>query len=297
MLYKVDGKEYKICSKCKDLKIVDDFFKRKTSADGYRNDCKACSKLSDQKRSGKRKEQRQTREILTEGVKICRICGDEKELSEFHIKRGTVDGHRSECKECVKDIKKKYDNPEKRKEYDKKRYDENKEQILERKKEYHQENRDKILHQKEQYRNDPKNSSRIKDYLENYREEHRQEMRDYIKKYKVENREKYYKYRNDNPHIIAWRSVLHSTLKRMNTSKSDHTIKLLGYSADELKEHIQSQFQPGMSWENHGDWHIDHIIPVTKFDSDSPINEVCALGNLQPLWAFDNLSKSNKLEF
>lgn len=218
--------------------------------------------------------------------KKCRICEDIKEVTEFHKKKTSKDGYRNECKECVKDIQKKYkeapDFKEKRAEYDKQRYSEEKPKILERKKEYYQENKESILEQKAEYRSKPKNRKRNKEY---------------IKKYKVENREKYYKYRNDNPHIIAWRSVLHSTLKRMNTSKSDHTIKLLGYSADELKEHIQSQFQPGMSWDNHGDWHIDHIIPVTKFDSDSPINEVCALGNLQPLWAFDNLSKSNKLEF
>jgi len=279
MLYSVDGRDYKICNKCEELKEVSHFFKRKTSKDGYRNDCKECSKLSDQKRSGKRREQRQDREITTEGKKTCRICGIEKDLSEFHIKRGTLDGHRSECKECVKGIQKKYKDTEKTKEYDKNRYQEKREEILERKKEYYQENKETILEQKAGYRAKPENRKRNKDY---------------IKKYKVENREKYYKYRNDNPHIIAWRSVLHSTLKRLNTEKSDHTIKLLGYSADDLKNHLTPLFTDGMTWDNHGDWHVDHIIPVTKFAPETPVNEVCALSNLQPLWAFDNLSKSNK---
>lgn len=50
-----------------------------------------------------------------------------------------------------------------------------------------------------------------------------------------------------------------------------------------------------MSWDNHGDWHIDHIRPVTNFPEGALISEVCSLDNLQPLWEFDNLSKNNKV--
>ena len=124
--------------------------------------------------------------------------------------------------------------------------------------------------------------------------ENRQRNKEYIKKYKVENREKYYKYRRDNPHIIAWRSILYSTLKRLNTPKQFHTIDMLGYSAIELKEHIEKQFLPGMTWDNHGEWHIDHIKPVSAFDMNEDVKVVCSLDNLQPLWGVDNLSKSNK---
>ena len=220
-------------------------------------------------------------------LKECRICENYKELSEFHKKKGAKDGHRNECKECVKKIQKKYKEApgfkEKRIEYDKKRYEEKREEILERKKEYHIENRDKILSDKKVYRKI--NKDKIKNYLDKYREEHREEAREYIKKYKVENREKYYKYRNDNPHIIAWRSILYSTLKRLNTKKQHSTIDELGYSAMDLKVHIESQFKPGMTWENHGEWHIDHIRPVISFDSITDIKVVCALDNLQPLWS------------
>ena len=67
---------------------------------------------------------------------------------------------------------------------------------------------------------------------------------------------------------------------------------MLGYSALDLKHHIEKQFVEGMTWENHGDWHIDHIKAVATYDKDADIREVCALENLQPLWAFDNLSKN-----
>jgi len=268
---------YKKCNKCGVLKEVTEFYKRKTSKDGYRNDCKVCANKLEIKRKDKRKEKRQSREIITEGKKVCRICKLEKNISEFHIKRGTPDGHRSECKECVKNIKKK-DDPEKRKEYDKKRYEENREQILERKKEYHKENKDSILEYKKQYRKD--NDEQIREWRKNNPDRNAIGQLNYRKKH---------------PHIIAWRSVLYSTLKRLGTEKSDHTIDMLGYSADQLKEHIEKQFTEGMTWDNHGDWHIDHKFPVTKFPDITPVNEVCALSNLQPLWAEDNLSKSNKI--
>ena len=206
--------------------------------------------------------------------KKCRICEDMKEVSEFHKKRSTKDGYRNECKECVKDIQKKYKEApgfkEKQAEYDKKRYEEKREEILEHKKEYYQDNKEDILKQKSEYRQKPEN---------------RQRNNDYGKIYRVENREKFYKHRRDNPHIIAWRSILYSTLKRLNTSKQSSTIDELGYSALELKDHIEKQFTEGMNWDNHGEWHIDHIKGVINFDSDTEVSIVCALDNLQPLWS------------
>ena len=86
----------------------------------------------------KRKEKRQLREIILKGEKKCRICELTKDISEFHIKKGTPDGHRSECKECVKGVQKKYKNPEKTKKYDKKRYEEKRKDILENKKDYYE---------------------------------------------------------------------------------------------------------------------------------------------------------------
>lgn len=206
--------------------------------------------------------------------KKCRVCEKVKEITEFHKKKDAPGGVRNECKECVKDIQKKYKEApgfkEKQKDYDKNRYSEKREEILEQKKEYYEENRENILEYKKEYRKIPKNSERNKDYIKNY---------------KVDNREKYYKYRTDNPHIIAWRSLLYSTVKRLGTSKQSHTIDMLGYSALDLKCHIESQFTPGMSWDNYGDWHIDHIRPVIDFSHTDDIKEVCALENLIPLWA------------
>ena len=103
------------------------------------------------------------------------------------------------------------------------------------------------------------------------------------------------KYREDKPYFILWRSVLRNSLKRIGTKKEDKTNKLLGYSAKELKEHIEKQFINGMSWENWGEWHLDHIKPVSSFDKSEKLSIINSLDNLQPLWAADNLKKSNKI--
>lgn len=81
-------------------------------------------------------------------------------------------------------------------------------------------------------------------------------------------------------------------------AKRGSAVKLLGCTIEELKLHLEKQFQPGMTWENHAldGWHIDHIKPLSKFDLTDPVQlaEACRHTNLQPLWAKDNLSKGDK---
>lgn len=75
-------------------------------------------------------------------------------------------------------------------------------------------------------------------------------------------------------------------------------VRDLGCSVEELKQHLESQFQPGMTWENHGvhGWHIDHIKSLASFDltDREQFSEVCNYNNLQPLWCKENWSKGAK---
>ena len=77
------------------------------------------------------------------------------------------------------------------------------------------------------------------------------------------------------------------------------TFDLLGYSPDEMRSHLESKFLPGMTWENYGEWHIDHIMPLSAHNYFSPddidFKRCWGLSNLQPLWAQDNIRKSAKL--
>lgn len=77
--------------------------------------------------------------------------------------------------------------------------------------------------------------------------------------------------------------------------KSAPTMELLGCTLDELKVHLASQFTEGMSWNNYGLWHIDHIRPCASFDLTQPDQQrVCFhYTNLQPLWAKDNSIKGS----
>ena len=83
--------------------------------------------------------------------------------------------------------------------------------------------------------------------------------------------------------------------------KSKPTFDLLGYTVEELKVHLEKRFSPGMSWENYGRWHIDHIVPRASLDydsSDHPNFKRCwSIDNLQPLWAEDNLKKGASTTF
>lgn len=74
-------------------------------------------------------------------------------------------------------------------------------------------------------------------------------------------------------------------------------VKNLGCSIEELKKHLESNFKTGMTWDNYGrkGWHIDHIRPLSKFDLSDPqqLIEACHYTNLQPLWWYENIRKSN----
>lgn len=96
--------------------------------------------------------------------------------------------------------------------------------------------------------------------------------------------------------ICNLRAAINSALR--GNYKSGHTIELLGCSIEYLRSYLEVRFTEGMSWDNYGSWHIDHIIPLSYFDMSDPEQQKRAwhYTNLQPLWAVDNLKKSNKIE-
>lgn len=89
------------------------------------------------------------------------------------------------------------------------------------------------------------------------------------------------------PEAFAARDMLKRIMRQTGERKASRTSEMLGYSSKELREHIESQFSTGMSWENWGEWHIDHIIPVSVMvkagEKDPAV--INALVNLQPMWA------------
>lgn len=104
--------------------------------------------------------------------------------------------------------------------------------------------------------------------------------------------------RRADPGVRAMRSIGQRIRSLVGGKESKTTAALVGYTGEELVGHIQKQFLSGMSWGNYGEWHIDHIVPLSSFKveavGDPNIRRAWALSNLRPLWAEDNLRKRAK---
>lgn len=92
------------------------------------------------------------------------------------------------------------------------------------------------------------------------------------------------------------KSRMHKYLKRLGVGKAATTYELIGCTPAELRAHLEAQFRPGMTWENHGTlWEVDHIAPISKFNLLDPLEQRRAshYTNLQPLFKWENQAKSN----
>lgn len=232
---------------------------------------------------------------ITNKKKTCTKCKIEKDINEFSLARKGV--YRSRCNICKNEDYKIY--CENNKEKVKKSKDTWSKKNSEYYKLYYEENKDNIQKYFNQYYSDKK-----EDILKNVKIYYNENKEEIIKKskirksndidlYKLKCKEYYKKVRLEYPHRIAWRCLLQNALRRMNTKKSDKTIDMLGYSADDLKNYLESKFEEGMSWDNWGDWEVDHIKPVSLFDLKTDSKIVNALENLQPLWWEENIKKFN----
>ena len=134
-------------------------------------------------------------------------------------------------------------------------------------------------------------------------EKERLRRKQYPKRYNPiaakKNREKHKKNKTRKWYADVLRKNIHNIFRERSTLKYKklHSQKLLGASHRKTVKHIESLFQPGMSWNNYGKWHIDHIVPCSSFDLKCPVQQLacCHYTNLQPLWQFDNLSKGSKI--
>ena len=123
-----------------------------------------------------------------------------------------------------------------------------------------------------------------------------------IDKYR-ENKRTYEKTRKDNDPLYKlinnFRTAIYQVLKESNVQKNGHYFEILKYTPDELIVHLENQFTEGMTWDNYGQWHVDHISPISLHNineiGDDEFMKCWSLSNLQPLWADENIRKSNKV--
>ena len=194
-------------------------------------------------------------------TKLCPTCNIVKSTTEFHKHKRTKDGFGCQCKACCREYLKL--NSDKIKQY-KKTYNE---------KHY------SVLGIKEQY----KEKRKLKKHTEN------EYQREYVKNRKLN--DPLYKM------ILQIRSGICNNIKKLGYKKNSKTAVILGCSYDDFKVHIENQFTEGMSWDNSGKWHYDHIIPISSAKSEQEVIELNHYTNFQPLWAEDNMQKGNKLNW
>lgn len=206
--------------------------------------------------------------LLDTAMKTCTKCKVEKELSEFSKSKRSKDGFQSHCKDCVKEY-----------------HQNSREKIAEYQKQYQRGNRAKLYRKARQYRRD--NCEKITEREKRYRRDNYEKIAEYQRQYERTRRA-------SDPAFRLSKNLRARVRHALNgKSKSAATMELLGCDVEFLKQHLQSQFTDGMTWENQGQWHVDHIKPCASFDLSKPEQqrECFHYSNLRPLWAEDNMRK------
>jgi hypothetical protein len=205
-----------------------------------------------------------------------------------------------------KEYKKKYykDNYEKnkvkRKEYQKKYYQINKDALNIINNKYYKDNKEKSKELNKKWK------ARNPNYMKEYRVKHYKENKEKIllnnKEWKSNNpnyANEYYEKKYLTDHIFKLKMNLRGrtyfAFKNKGYIKKSKTEKILGASFEVVSKHIERQFTKDMTWDNKGDWHIDHIIPLASANTEEEVIKLCHYRNLQPLWAKDNLEKGCKI--
>lgn len=235
-------------------------------------------------------------------MKYCSGCNSKKPLSEFHNCKSKHDGKLSRCKKCrnnqnrIKSAEIGHDVL-----YARAR-DRNPELYKENARIYAMNNSSAAVARVKKYREENPNCRRA-EYL-NKREDKIKSAREWSLNNPEKRRAiglKYYRNYSskaeNKPAIIA-RKLLSRVLNLSDKKKTSRTFNMLGYGKDELRSWIEPMFLSGMNWGNHGEWHIDHIKPISLFIKEGITDPsiINALSNLQPLWAKDNLSKGAKYD-
>lgn len=277
----IDGVECKRCPKCGSVKPYSEFYHRHSH-------CKACEVEWAKNNVEKR------REI---SKRWARNNPEKIRISVLKWNKKNIDKVRKATKNWAKN------NPEKIKEATRKWREKNPEKVLETQKKWRKANPDwRKRHpdsgkeaRKKWEREHPEKrreySKRSREKHWEYRKLWRENNRDLLRGYDRKRRSTAFGRLNSRMGVNIWQSL------RQNKN-GRHWETLVEYTLEDLKKHLESKFTDGMSWENMGKWHTDHVIPKSRFHYEKPEDpefKICwALVNLQPMWKLDNLSKHAK---
>ena len=282
-----DGK--KQCIKCEKFKTVDAFYRDKNFSSGFSSWCKHCER----KRKQAAYTYIQSTQFIEDGMKTCSNCNKRKTTDKFFKTDTLSSGYSSWCKHCSYKLREEYaKTPEAKKAY------------------YEYRARPEVAKRMKVLRDTPEAKAKRKVYRE--RPENKELRKAYFKAY---NKRPGTKERNNERERLRRKNDLKfrlgkvisgaicSSLKAKGGRKAHrHWENLVGYTIEDLKNHLEKQFTVGMSWDSYGKegWHVDHIIPIAKWNFTSiqhdDFKNCWALKNLQPLWWLENIAKGSKLE-
>jgi len=211
-------------------------------------------------------------------MKVCKICNENKEIDEFVKDKRKPDGTRPYCLVCNRKARAPW-------------IDANRDLVRKSARKSREKYKEKnTLASNSWYQ---KNKARKQEKNKAWKLLHKDELKIHNRIYTRKKRATDINFKL----ASCLRTRIGSALKR--NQKAGSAVNDLGCSVDFLRQYLESKFQPGMSWENHGNrgWHIDHTKALANFDlSDrNQFLEACHYTNLQPLWAKENRSKSNKI--
>jgi hypothetical protein len=199
-------------------------------------------------------------------MKNCNKCKEVKPYEFFSKYKPCKDGYQTTCKKCMVQIVKKYNS-------------QNKEKINEYQNQYQKE-----------YRKE--NKEKNKEYNKKYQKENRKKINEYYKSYR--------KNRIQNDSLFRFssytRTLIKGSFKRNNKfKKNTKTENILGCTIEEFRNYIEIKFTKKMTFENYGEWHLDHIIPISSAQTEEEVIRLNHYTNFQPMWAKENISKGNKI--
>ena len=260
--------------------------------------------------------------VLIMTIKTCTKCKLNKTSDKFGKRKASLDGLKSWCKLCESEAAKlrRLNNPEKAKLNDKKFREKSKEKRSAQIKAWRDENKEHINEYRKKYRQRKDIIEKRKIQTEKYRrkkgipERSKMSNGDRLKKanirakqyyalnkQKINERKKKWinnKQKTDIAFKIKCRLSKRVWDALKGNCKSARAEELLGCSVNSFISYLENKFDAKMSWDNYGEWHIDHIKPCKLFnlENENEQRQCFNYKNLQPLWAFDNMSKGAKYE-
>lgn len=190
-------------------------------------------------------------------TKVCSKCNEEKGFGEFWKDRTRKCGLQPRCKKCLQ--------------------------------EYHCTNRERDNTRSQIWKHN--NKDRYQATVTEWKEQNIETIREYKRQWIAE--------RSKNDKLFKLKNNLRSRIYQAVKRKSARTTDLLGCTIEDVRTFLEAEFEEGMTWDNIGEWHIDHIRPCASFNLEDPEEQKKCFHwtNLQPLWAADNLAKSDRLDW